>query len=115
MEISFFFKNLSEEHVSSRSIYVRAKIFGYPAVIKVAGIYPHVCMSSSKPKTDTLAEEEYLKVSEACDQFRVTPETIIRLLKTGQVDGFRVGNLWRISRASLEAYVDSTRTKGEGK
>ena len=32
-------------------------------------------------------------------------KTVRRLLKTGQLDGRRVGREWRVSRASVDAYM----------
>jgi excisionase family DNA binding protein len=43
-----------------------------------------------------------LTVSETCALLGVTPPTVYKLMASGQLNGYRVGNRRRITRASLE-------------
>lgn len=46
-----------------------------------------------------------LTVTEAADQTGVPPETIRRLLKSGELQGPKVGRNYRVSMESLSAWV----------
>jgi|HubBroStandDraft_6_1064221.scaffolds.fasta_scaffold1263753_1 excisionase family DNA binding protein len=50
--------------------------------------------------------EELLTVSELSMHLRVHPTTIYRLLREGQIPGFRVGSAWRCSRAAIDTWKD---------
>lgn len=56
----------------------------------------------------TLVEsDELLKVQELAAQLRTTHTTVYRMIANGQVEGFRVGKQWRITRQSLRDYLNS--------
>ena len=50
------------------------------------------------------AEAEIMTAHEVADYLRVSPSTIYRLLKSGELRGFKVGD-WRFSRASIDRYM----------
>jgi excisionase family DNA binding protein len=43
-----------------------------------------------------------LTSGEACQVLRVTPETLRAMLRRGELEGFQVGRLTRITRESVE-------------
>jgi len=43
-----------------------------------------------------------LTISEVAEVLRVHPTTIYRLLKLGDLPGFKIGGNWRVNRASLD-------------
>jgi excisionase family DNA binding protein len=61
-------------------------------------------------KMNTTAEN-LLTTTEAAAQYRVGVETIVRLALEGKFKAFKIGKLWRIDRASLERYLESTATQ----
>jgi excisionase family DNA binding protein len=61
-------------------------------------------MSSKATNSAFLTTEEVL----AC--LRVTPRTIYRLIKTGELPAIRIGRQWRFRRADLDEWIDRQRT-----
>jgi|HubBroStandDraft_2_1064218.scaffolds.fasta_scaffold1398914_1 excisionase family DNA binding protein len=54
---------------------------------------------------------ELITTREAAERYRVLPLTIIELAKAGKFKAAKIGHLWRIDRASLEAYFESSSTQ----
>jgi excisionase family DNA binding protein len=48
--------------------------------------------------------DEIFTIRELSQHLRVHPTTIYRLLRLGQIPGFRVGSNWRFSRAAIEEW-----------
>ena len=46
-----------------------------------------------------------LTVNELSDYLKVHPTTIYRLLKTGQLPGFRIGSDWRFNVEEIERWL----------
>ena len=49
-------------------------------------------------------EAEVITISELAEYLRVHRSTIYRLLKKGQLSGFKVGSDWRFNRQSIDAW-----------
>jgi excisionase family DNA binding protein len=49
--------------------------------------------------------ESVLTIGEVAEILRVHPATIYRLVRRGELPGFKIGNTWRINRASLELWL----------
>jgi excisionase family DNA binding protein len=49
-----------------------------------------------------------LTPEEAAARLRVAPQTVYRLARAGKLPGVKVGHLWRIRRADLEAFLAGT-------
>ena len=58
--------------------------------------------NKSKPEP----EPEYLTVPEAAKLMRVTPGTVRRLVRKGQIECARVGNRMIFSKKKIKAYLD---------
>lgn len=58
----------------------------------------------NKPKPEP--EPEYLTVPEAAKLMRVTPETVRKLVRKGQIECARVGNRMIFSKKKIKAYLD---------
>jgi excisionase family DNA binding protein len=54
-------------------------------------------------------EPKVYTIEEAAAILKVHPRTINRLLERGELRGFRVGRVWRISREALDAYIHGER------
>ena len=51
-------------------------------------------------------EEKYYTAEEIAKIFRVTPRTIVNMLNSGSLGGFKVGPSWRISQTNLDKYLE---------
>lgn len=52
-----------------------------------------------------------LSITEACEATGLSRPSMYRLLENGAVAGNRIGSRWRVSVASLEAWVNRTPEK----
>ena len=46
-----------------------------------------------------------ITVEEVCEALMVGKNAVYRLLAEGELKGFRLGRIWKIPRASLNAYI----------
>jgi len=49
----------------------------------------------------------YYTVQEVAEKLKVAPPTVITLIKSGRLAGFKLGSLWRIKAEALEALESS--------
>jgi excisionase family DNA binding protein len=49
--------------------------------------------------------KDVLTVGEAAEYLRLHEQTVYHLLRSGQLKGARIGRVWRIHRATLEAFL----------
>ena len=49
-------------------------------------------------------DEQLLSVEEVCQQLFTSTSTVYKLLRSGEIKGFRVGS-WKISAASVKEYI----------
>ncbi len=58
---------------------------------------------------------EYLTVNEVADRLKVTPLTVRRWLKSGELVGYQLGDRagWRVAENDLDAFLEARRG-GEG-
>ena len=54
-------------------------------------------------------EPGVLTINEVADILRLHPTTIYRLVKRGELPGFKIGGNWRINRASLDVWLSADR------
>jgi excisionase family DNA binding protein len=54
------------------------------------------------------AEElkDIMDVREASEYLKIKPSTLYKYVNEGTVPGFRVGNLWRFTRTSLDRWIE---------
>ncbi len=53
-----------------------------------------------------------ISIEELCQILQVCRNTAYRLLKSGELKGFRVGRMWRIPQESVQKYIGSYSKKG---
>jgi excisionase family DNA binding protein len=58
-----------------------------------------------------VTEEVYLTAEEVATKLRLSPETVMRLLRQKKLPGFKVGGTWRISQKDLERYIEEQKKK----
>lgn len=53
--------------------------------------------------------EAFLTTEEVLAYLRITPRTIYRLIRTGELPAMRIGRQWRFRRADLDAWLNRQR------
>ena len=54
-------------------------------------------------------DKEHLSLEEVADEMGVTYQLIYRLVRTGEMPAARLGKLYRVSRADLNAYLERSK------
>jgi excisionase family DNA binding protein len=55
-------------------------------------------------KEEIMADLVYT-TKEVAERLKITPMTVTRFLKSGRMQGFRVGNQWRITQSALLEFI----------
>jgi len=53
--------------------------------------------------------EAFLTTEEVLSYLKITPRTIYRLIRTGELPAVRIGRQWRFRRADLDRWVERQR------
>jgi excisionase family DNA binding protein len=53
--------------------------------------------------------DELLTTEQAAAIFQLTPKTIKDWLRAGKLTGYKIGRVWRVTEADLEAFVQASR------
>ena len=61
-------------------------------------------MDTPHPHLRALEGPPYLSTGDAAARLGITSPTVRKLLEDGELRGIRVGRVYRVERASLEAY-----------
>jgi excisionase family DNA binding protein len=56
--------------------------------------------------------DEIMTVNELAEYLKVTPSTIYRLAKAGEIPAVRVGRSWRFKRELIDAWIRSGGERG---
>jgi len=62
--------------------------------------------SRSSPDSTSVFEPLFDSV-EAAQLVRIHPKTVVRMARSGQINGIRFGKLWRFRLSDLQRYVDT--------
>ena len=54
--------------------------------------------------------QSFLTTDEVLTYLRITPRTIYRLIRNGELPAMRIGRQWRFRRADLDAWLERQRT-----
>ena len=57
-----------------------------------------------------MAEEPLLSVEEVATRLKINPTTVYRLVRRGQIPGFKVGDQWRFSQEMLDSWMKDQTT-----
>ena len=68
--------------------------------------------SESKDSVGRLGMPSFLTTEEVLTYLKVTPRTIYRLIRTGELPAVRVGRQWRFRQDDLDAWLDSQASHG---
>ena len=69
-------------------------------------------MDNEKTLNDSAARRElmsFLTTEEVLTYLKVTPRTIYRLIRTGELPAVRIGRQWRFRREDLDSWLDRQR------
>ena len=59
-------------------------------------------------------EKEFFSLEEVADKLGVTYQLIYRLVRSGELPAVRLGKLYRVASADLEAYLQTSKTDQGG-
>jgi excisionase family DNA binding protein len=59
-------------------------------------------------------ESKVLTLTEAGALYNVQPETILKLAEKGKFQTYKLGKVWRVDKASFEAYLKTTGADAPG-
>ena len=57
--------------------------------------------------------KELLNVKQVQDTLGVSERTVFRLIKSGELHGFKVGREWRFEPSDIDDYIERQRRKAE--
>lgn len=52
---------------------------------------------------------DLLDIKQVCEKLKLSERTVFRLIKSGELTGFKVGREWRFEDADLLAYIAKQR------
>jgi excisionase family DNA binding protein len=58
--------------------------------------------------------EEMLNANDAGKILGVSGKTVVRLMESGDIPGYRIGGVWKFKRGEIEYYRDSQRYRPGG-
>ena len=60
--------------------------------------------------TNSATSPAFLTTEEVLGYLKVTPRTIYRLIRAGELPAVRIGRQWRFRRSDLDAWLNRQRT-----
>jgi len=51
------------------------------------------------------ADERLLTIDDVAERLQLSPLTVANMLRAGTVPGFKLGHLWRVRAADLDAFI----------
>ena len=58
-------------------------------------------------------EANFMSVQQVADFLKVSEGTIIRLLKSGEMEGHKVGGQWRLTRNQVDEYLEKQKNTAQ--
>ena len=52
-----------------------------------------------------MATKKPIGTTDAAEMLGVLPQTVVRLIRDGEIPGFKVRDVWRVYREDVEAYI----------
>lgn len=56
-------------------------------------------------------ENEVITVSELCERLMISETTAYKLLRSGEIKGFQIGNHWRVPVENIKQYIHEKSSK----
>ena len=61
-----------------------------------------------------MSDKEYMSLEEVADMLGVTYQLVYKLARSGELPAVRLGKLYRVSRADLNAYLEDKKREAAG-
>lgn len=58
---------------------------------------------------------EILEPKEVAQMLKVSVRTVTRLAEKNELEGFKIGDLWRFYRSDIDAYIEAQKLKCKAK
>jgi len=58
-------------------------------------------------------EKEYYSPQEIAEKFNLKPRTVANWIRKGKLKAIKLGDLWRVHRADLEAFIKDSQEKND--
>jgi len=58
-------------------------------------------------------EKEYYSPQEIAEKFNLKPRTVTNWIRQGKLKAIKLGDLWRVHRADLEAFIKDSQEKND--
>ncbi|HEY8464881.1 MAG TPA: helix-turn-helix domain-containing protein [Bacillota bacterium] len=60
-----------------------------------------------------MLEKEYYSPQEIAEKFNLKPRTVANWIRKGKLKAIKLGDLWRVHRADLEAFIKDSQEKND--
>jgi len=60
-----------------------------------------------------MPEKEYYSPQEIAEKFNLKPRTVANWIRQGKLKAIKLGDLWRVHRADLEAFIKDSQEKND--
>jgi excisionase family DNA binding protein len=71
------------------------------------------CKLEASQQKEGIAMGKLLTVKEVQDRLDISERTAFRMIKSGELQGFKVGREWRFEESDLQNYIQAQRQKAE--
>jgi excisionase family DNA binding protein len=60
-----------------------------------------------------MTEKEYFSPQEIAEKFNIKPRTVAAWIRQGKLKAIKLGDLWRVHKADLEAFIKTSQAKND--
>jgi excisionase family DNA binding protein len=60
-----------------------------------------------------MPEKEYYSPQEIAEKFNLKPRTVANWIRQGKLKAIKLGDLWRVHQADLEAFIKDSQEKND--
>ena len=60
-----------------------------------------------------MPEKEYYSPQEIAEKFNIKPRTVSAWIRQGKLKGVKLGDLWRVHRSDLQAFIKDSQEKND--
>lgn len=60
-----------------------------------------------------MPEKEYYSPQEIAEKFNLKPRTVANWIRQGKLKAIKLGDLWRVHRTDLEAFIKDSQEKND--
>jgi excisionase family DNA binding protein len=71
--------------------------------LRTANSEPH---RNASHRIDTYMTFQYYTLVDVCDMLKISDDTLVRMINTGEIGAIKVGRGWRIASDSIDRYLN---------